>query len=429
MSVRTAPDVRTAGALYAMTLGVKPPPRGWFSSDDLRVFGSIFTFYRLLFAHPVSFLIFNLQWNWIWLEWYEVLPCSFFFWTIPIATYVRILVSESLKLVLGIKPVNADLTSPFFDLPSSLFARINARANTETIHRVGSFIQFGTDYFGLRHTHTDIACTKEYWIGLLDAVGARRPRQLGLWADGKVNNVSAGVGAGISDLVCKLTDSYIGIGDRTFKRGVDFCTSATAADPTGPLTAALQADPRYAGKRAILTELVAPVKKETLRLSTGDFSNVHSLDIITVRDSAGNVGVLSCVLWTNCKTWTTHTCGDGYVIDARTEIIVGRPSFYSFAFAKERDPKLPSLVGMKVPGVHEALQKACAAHAKSELPWLTSIGWDAMITDEGVVFFEGNVGTMRTPRYMFMLGSKSIDAWMADYGVAPRTDRKKLKAA
>ena len=118
------------------------------------------------------------------------------------------------------------------------------------------------------------------------------------------------------------------------------------------------------------------------------------------------------------------------VIDAHTEMVVGRPSFYSYAFAKERDPAEPSLIGMKVPAVHEALQKACATHAQSELPWLTSVGWDAMITDEGVLFFEGNVGTMRTPRYMFMLGSKTIDAWMREYGVAPRTDRiKKSKAA
>lgn len=423
------PPVQVAGSLYDCTFSVKPPGRGWFSNDDLRFFGAAAAFYRLALAYPLSFFLFNLKWNIIWLEWYEVPACTLFYLLIPVASYVIILRQELWKKLRGIAPVNADLTSPFFDLPESMFARINARATTETIHRVGSFLQFGTDMFALRHTYLDIACTKEYWISLLDAVGARRPRQLALWTDGEVINVGDGVGAGISDLVCKITDSYIGIGDKVFKRGEDFAPPVAKAGDVAPLTEVLRKDPRYKGKRAIMTELIAPVSKSRLRLSTGDFSNVHSLDIITVRDSTGTVKVLSCLLWTNCKTWTTHSCGDGYVIDANTETIVGRPSFYSFAFAKPRDPSLPSLVGMKVPGVQDALRKACAAHGASQLPWLTSVGWDAMITDEGVVFFEGNVGCMRTPRYMFILGNQSVSAWIDVFGIAPRTDGKCLQPA
>ena len=39
-----------------------------------------------------------------------------------------------------------------------------------------------------------------------------------------------------------------------------------------------------------------------------------------------------------------------------------------------------------------------AAHEASTLPWLTTVGWDGMLTPEGVVFFEGNVAAYRTPR-------------------------------
>ena len=41
----------------------------------------------------------------------------------------------------------------------------------------------------------------------------------------------------------------------------------------------------------------------------------------------------------------------------------------------------------------------------STLGWLTTVGWDAMLTDDGAVFFEGNVAAYRTPRRMFIARS------------------------
>ncbi len=49
-----------------------------------------------------------------------------------------------------------------------------------------------------------------------------------------------------------------------------------------------------------------------------------------------------------------------------------------------------------------ACRQACAAHAASTLPWLNAVGWDAMITDDGPVFFEGNFGIPRTSRRIFL---------------------------
>jgi len=76
------------------------------------------------------------------------------------------------------------------------------------------------------------------------------------------------------------------------------------------------------------------------------------------------------------------------------------------------------LVGQRVPGAREACLKAMAAHDASELEWLTCVGWDAMITDEGPTFFEGNVAAYRTPRRMALSLSLAdgFRSWMATRG-------------
>ena len=57
--------------------------------------------------------------------------------------------------------------------------------------------------------------------------------------------------------------------------------------------------------------------------------------------------------------------------------------------------------------------QAVAAHSKSDLPWLTTVGWDAMLTNEGAVFFEGNVAAYRTPRRVF-LSDECTTAFLAE---------------
>ena len=228
----------------------------------------------------------------------------------PVASYVSALASEVVGSLRGDDP-NKGVDSPFFVVPSDFISRVNAKYAIEWILRVGSFMQFGADPEALQHTKKDIICTKEYWLHLLDSVGAPRPRQLGLWSSGRVTDVGAGVGAGSCDLVCKIVDACMGRGDKVFKRGVDFDDS----DGAGRLTAALLSDPCYDGKHALLCELMHPVSREKQCLSSDGFNNVHSLDILTVRMANGEVKVLSCLLWTDCPLWTSHSCTAGYVID------------------------------------------------------------------------------------------------------------------
>ena len=250
------------------------------------------------------------------------------------------------------------------------------------------------------HTWYDTVCTKEYWLKLLDDAGARRPLQLGAWDGGHLADVGPGIGFGKADLVCKISDSYLGIGDRLLKRGKDFSSREE-------VEATLLNDPEYKGKAAVLAEFIRPT--ETLTLSSKEYGAVHSLDIVTMRTSDG-VKVLTVLLWTDCDGWSSHSTHAGYLVDVDTETVTKSAAWYSPFFAAQE----ASLVGTHLPGVREACAKAVAAHELSNLPWLATVGWDAMLTDEGAVFFEGNVAAYRTPRRMF-LSPAALDEFFAEY--------------
>ena len=171
--------------------------------------------------------------------------------------------------------------------------------------------------------------------------------------------------------------------------------------------AALAADAEYVGRPALACELVRPTS--TTKVSSDGFGAVHSLDILTMRTGDG-VKVLSVLLWTDCETWSSHSATAGYLVDADSEEVLAPAKWYSPHFATQPSP----LVGAKLPGVREACAKAIAAHEACELPWLTTVGWDCMLTDDGPTFFEGNVAAHRTPRRMF-LSPAALDEFFAEY--------------
>ena len=212
--------------------------------------------------------------------------------------------------------------------------------------------------------------------------------QLARWDGQRAHQCGPGVGHGKADLVCKISDSYLGIGDKVLVRGKDFSS-------LDDVQAILAADAEYAGKSAILAELVYP--SPSIELSSDGFGQVHTLDLITMRTRNG-VKVLTVLLWTNCEGWSSHSTTAGYVVDVHSETIVANAAWYSPSFVHQSS----SLIGKRLPGVRVACEKAIAAHECCDLPWLTTVGWDAMLTADGVVFFEGNVANYRTPRRMFL---------------------------
>ena len=59
----------------------------------------------------------------------------------------------------------------------------------------------------------------------------------------------------------------------------------------------------------------------------------------------------------------------------------------------------------KMKGLETAFEtaKLCHKNICKDHEWVTAIGWDAMVTNEGkMVFFEGNYAGVRTPRSMFI---------------------------
>ena len=68
----------------------------------------------------------------------------------------------------------------------------------------------------------------------------------------------------------------------------------------------------YKNKEALVLELVRP------KASLG----VHSMDVVTIRTPGDDVKVLSCLLWTDCTTSSSHSTQAGYVLDVETETVV-----------------------------------------------------------------------------------------------------------
>jgi len=387
----------TAGKLYQEVLEATPPGGAWFSVADTasRLTLTLVAFYFFLLFQPLSLLRFAYGWNTLW---YGRALGPVLTLLLPVLPFVLCAVEMGKRVNEHMPWAKTDwkMQGPgriFFTRPPTFFASLLWDCVLSLTVFCGSFMQFGTDRDGLMHTWYDTICVKEYWHQLLDAGGARRPQQLGRWDGAQCHDVGPGVAYGSSKLVCKISDSYLGIGDRVLTRGK---ASGGDFDTLADVHALLAADPEYAGKPAVLSELVAP--HPSAKVSTEGFGQVHSLDIVTIRTRAG-VRVLTALLWTDCEGWSSHSCTAGYLLDVSTETVVAPTAWYSphFATLGETD-----LIGTRIAGVREACAKAIAAHEASNLPWLTTVGWDAMITPDGVVFFEGNVAAYRTPRRMFL---------------------------
>jgi len=64
--------------------------------------------------------------------------------------------------------------------------------------------------------------------------------------------------------------------------------------------------------------------------------------------------------------------------------------------------------------VRAACAAAIKAHENIEYKWLTVVGWDCMIMEEEMVFFEGNFAGARVPRRMF-LNLATLYYFVVDY--------------
>merc|ERR1711990_492127 len=185
---------------------------------------------------------------------------------------------------------------------------------------IGQFFFVGTNDNAIQHTWYDTILTKNFWRRTMNEVDARLPRDLAHWdGNGKLTiNYPESMCKG--DIVIKINDSYLGIGDAFMNLGRDYNTIED-------IRAKLNED-TYKGKEALVLELVRPMKK----------LGVHSLDIVTVRTPDDDVKVISALLWTDCTTDSSHSTQAGYVLDVESETIVGAASWYSAYFVNMDKP-------------------------------------------------------------------------------------------
>ena len=214
--------------------------------------------------------------------------------------------------------------------------------HTNVDRYVGQFWLVGTNEDAISHTWVDTLLTKDMWRDALTEVDARLPRQLGVWENNELTmEVDNLVG---HDLVVKLDDSYLGIGDNFWHFGKDY---STEAELRAKMDEAYKNN-EFDGRRALVLEMVKP--KPDL--------GVHSLDIITMRTPDDDVKVISVLLLADCTTSSSHSTRAGYTIDIETETVVAPAGWYSPYFATMNTP----LIGHKYEGVRKAAQSAIRAH-------------------------------------------------------------------
>lgn len=383
-----------AGELFDAQYSCAPPLGcAWFSIVDMmkRCGLVLMLFYRCLLTQPISFTIFAYRYNKLW---FGPVLGPLLVLLLPWWPFVSSAIELSKRLMKVFSSAEDwKMAGPgriWFIAPPSLLASLLWDCFLAMQCYTGHYVLCKTDELAIEHTWYDAVCVKEFWNERLDAAGARRPMQLGHWDGKNLIEDGKGIGFGGADLVCKISDSYLGIGDRVYQRKVDFTEHAEVQN-------LLEVDVEYEGKQAVLSELVKP--STTVRATSEKFpNNVHQLDILTLKTKKG-VRVCSVVLWTDCTGWSSHSATAGYLVDPITERIVSPTAWYAPYFTTQTGP----LVGKYLPGTLEACKRAVAAHEKcADQPWLIAVGWDCMITDEGPMFFEGNVAAYRTPRRMFL---------------------------
>lgn len=320
-------------------------------------------------------------------------------------------------------------TNIFFLPPDGLAAAILWDFYKECHMYIGGMLLCGNDDMGIQASYVDTVTNKHYWRDILRDVGALVPKKRAEW-DGYSITWSEGMSPSCvegQDLVLKLHNSYLGIGDRFLEHGVDFHTAEDlemlirdkypASSLTGePLTeeealaAEKVAEEKGSGTRdrapsvdappvagaLIIMDWVRPLKG----IEPAPSNDVHQLDILTLRVPGKGVQLASCMYWGDCTNATTHTARSGFVCDVESETILEKASWYGPYFSKFV-PK-EDTVGRRLPGMKEAIAMSIKAHEKADLPFLATVGWDAMITPNGPVFFEGNFGISRMPRRIFL---------------------------
>lgn len=381
-----------AGDVYHLcTTGTKD--QTWFTLGDCLyryslVFGA---HYWNVLTCPAAYFYYTLQYNKVW---YGLVPgtvLSCFYLVMPFALMIKSLYKILRdKLTTSANWMTDCPGNVFFLKPPNPIASIIWDFYLDQSLYVGQFYLVGTDKDAIQHTWYDTILTKDFWGKTMTDMGARIPLRLGRW---KKNKFEVYHPITNQNLVIKLPDSYLGIGDSFWNHGTDYNNleelETKLMETYGP-------GGKFAANDAIVMECV--VAKKDIFQEFSSYKDVHSIDIITIRTPDDGVKVLSVLLWADCTTGSSHSTRAGYTIDVETETVQDACGWYSTFFTSMATP----LKGMKIDGIKKACAAAVQGHKNIEHKWLTVVGWDCMVMEDEVVFFEGNFAGARTPRRIFL---------------------------
>jgi hypothetical protein len=284
------------------------PIGGWFSVFDIlsRTLRVVVAFYACL-LNPCSFftfLIYTFRFNMLW---YNTIPGFLMSISLPFLP-LTIFLFEVCKLVYSkIATVKSfDDGNVFFVPPPSTIGTVFWAYYKNFSHYVGVYIVSGSHKEMVAHTWYDHITDKDFWRSLLRRNGIQVPLEIGRWKNGALTWKDRLVPK--TDIVCKIPDSFLGVGDQYYNYGEHFETEAE-------LEALCKRD--FVDKECLVLEFVRP--------RTG--LEIHQFDIVTMKTCEG-VKVVTVLYWGECTGPTSHTTQAGYVVDVESESLVAKCAWY-----------------------------------------------------------------------------------------------------
>lgn len=391
--------VEEMSKLYDMCTHITPPLGGWFGIIDCfgRALRAVVSFYYLAITHPIDFFIFTCRYNYLWYGgWFGV--GLTLFWPIwPLVVFM-------IRVCLKIKnyfcfTASFDNGNVFFIAPDNPIGSILWDFYKEFSVYCSLYIMCGNNQTAIDHSWYDRITQKKFWRDHLSSCGAHVPQKLADWNGTCTWSTKGSSSDIVGDVVIKLPDSYLGIGDQFLEVGQN----------------------GYKGTRKEIEHVLATDEVfskgqegtfvlEWVRPASGH--EVHSLDILTIATPDG-VQLTSCLYWGKCADGkSTHSSKAGYVCDVLNEKILAPASWYSAYFEKEMgnetvDSDVAYGCGTNLQGLREICANAVRTHEqiRIEQPWLKMCGWDVLIAKNGPTFFEGNFAAHRIPRRVYLTWS------------------------
>lgn len=377
----------TLGKLYEGTTFCSD--RTWFHTFDIwyRFSLTVFLHYFNAVTHPISYPMFCFDYLNTWYS-APVALSALCCWPVYPLWVVALEVGKRIQQLWKVDWTQAGPGSVFFTRPKGFVNSIVWDCYLNVSMMSAHFLYNGPAHDSIVASVKDVDTTKCFWRDIIfQGCGMRKAREMGQFQYGRLRMTHDATGV---DIVAKIEDSFLGVGDKWLTYGKEFKTTEDLQE--------FCSENFTPDQLVLLLEIVRP----------DPLWKVHQLDIVTVVTTTGPK-VLSVLWWGDCSGPSSHSSASGYCVDAKTGQIMTPVKWYSVSYANQN----MSHIGRVIPGVEAACRKAIEAHTEvlKHRPWMKAVGWDCMLMkNDEWVWFEGNFAQARTPRRIFLTASNLFHA-------------------